>query len=133
RSFYNLQPSISPDGEEIAFFSDRETWEAVYILNVKTEKVTRAVIQSGNRGEHESFRSFKSGIAWSPDGKSLAVVSKRGGRDVIHLVNAKSGKVERVLEPEVAAILSPDWSRDGKRIAFAGQRDGFADVYVYDL
>jgi Tol biopolymer transport system component len=132
-SFYNLQPSISPDGEEIAFFSDRETWEAVYILNVKTEKVTRAVIQSGNAGEHESFRSFKSGIAWSPDGKSLAVVSKRGGRDVIHLLNAKNGKVERVLSPDVVAILSPDWSRDGKHIAFSGQKDGFTDVYVVDL
>ena len=132
-SFYNLQPSISPNGEEIAFFSDRETWEAVYILNVKTEKVTRAVIQSGNAEEHESFRSFKSGIAWSPDGKSLAVVSKVGGRDVIHLLNAKSGKVERVLAPDVAAILSPDWSRDGKRIAFSGQKDGFTDIYVYDL
>ncbi|HEX2612466.1 MAG TPA: hypothetical protein VHO02_02585, partial [Fibrobacteria bacterium] len=132
-SFYNLQPSISPSGEEIAFFSDRETWEAVYILNVKTEKVTRAVIQSGNAGEHESFRSFKSGISWSPDGKRLAVVSKVGGRDVIHLLNAKSGKVERVLAPDVAAILSPDWSRDGKRVAFSGQKDGFTDIYVYDL
>jgi WD40-like Beta Propeller Repeat len=43
RSFYNLQPSLSPDGSEIAFFSDRESWEAIYILNVKTEKVTRTV------------------------------------------------------------------------------------------
>lgn len=133
RSFYNLQPSISPSGEEIAFFSDRETWEAVYILNVKTEKVTRTVIQGGNRGEHESFRSFKSGIAWSPDGKMLAVVSKRGGRDVIHLLDAASGKVRRVLEPDVAAILSPDWSRDGARIAFSAQKDGFTDIYVHEL
>jgi Tol biopolymer transport system component len=133
RSFYNLQPSLSPNGEEIAFFSDRESWEAVYILNVKTEKVTRAVIQGGMEGEHESFHSFKSGITWSPDGKSLAVVSKQGGKDVIHLLDAGNGKVKRVLKPDVASILSPNWSRDGKRIAFSGQRDGFADIYVYDL
>lgn len=133
QSFYNLQPSLSPDGSEIAFFSDRESWEAIYILNVKTEKVTRTVIQSGNAGEHESFRSFKSGISWSPDGKSLAVVSKAGARDVISILNAKTGKVRRVLRPDVQAILSPNWSRDGRRIAFSGQRDGFADIYVYDL
>ncbi len=133
RSFYNLQPSLSPDGKEIAFFSDRESWEAIYILNVKTEKVTRTVIQSGNEGEHESFRSFKSGISWSPDGKSLAVVSKAGARDVISILNAKTGKVRRVLRPDVQAVLSPNWSRDGKHIAFSGQRDGFADIYVYDL
>jgi Tol biopolymer transport system component len=133
RSFYNLQPSLSPDGTEIAFFSDRESWEAVYILNVKTEKVTRTVIQSGDQGEHESFRSFKSGITWSPDGKSIAVVSKQGGRDVIHIVNAKNGRVLRVLRPDVQGVLSPNWSRDGKRIAFSGQLNGFADIYVYEL
>lgn len=133
RSFYNLQPSLSPDGTEIAFFSDRESWEAIYILNVKTEKVTRAVIQSGTKGDHESFRSFKSGITWSPDGKSLAVVSKQAGRDVIHVVNAKTGKVERVLRPPVQAVLSPNWSRDGARIAFSGQSAGFTDIYVYEL
>lgn len=133
RSFYNLQPSLSPDGEEIAFFSDRESWEAVYILNVKTEKVTRAVIEGGTQGEHESFHSFKSGIAWSPDGKQLAVVSKQGGKDVIHLLDAKSGKVKRVLKPKVRGILSPSWSRDGRRIAFSGQQDGFSDIYVYEL
>ena len=60
QSFYNLQPSISPNGEEIAFFSDRESWEAIYILNVKSEKVTRSVIQGGKGEKHESFHSFKS-------------------------------------------------------------------------
>lgn len=133
RSFYNLQPSLSPDGTEIAFFSDRESWEAVYILNVKTEKVTRTVIQSGTKGDHESFRSFKSGITWSPDGASLAVVSKQAGRDVIHIINAKSGAVERVLRPPVEAVLSPNWSRDGARIVFSGQHEGFTDIYVYEL
>jgi Tol biopolymer transport system component len=133
RSFYNLQPSLSPNGEEIAFFSDRESWEAVYILNVKTEKVTRAVIEGGTQGEHESFHSFKSGISWSPDGKQLAVVSKQGGKDVIHLLDAKSGKVKRVLKPRVLGILSPSWSPDGRRIAFSGQQDGFSDLYVYEL
>jgi Tol biopolymer transport system component len=133
RSFYNLQPSLSPNGEEIAFFSDRESWEAIYILNVKTEKVTRAVIQGGKQGEHESFHSFKSGITWSPDGKSLAVVSKQGGRDVIHILDAANGRVRRVLKPAVSAILSPNWSRDGKRIAFSGHKDGFTDIYVYEL
>lgn len=133
RSYYNLQPSISPDGTEIAFFSDRESWEAVYILNVKTEKVTRTVIQSGTKGDHESFRSFKSGITWSPDGASLAVVSKQAGRDVIHVINAKSGAVERVLRPPVQAVLSPNWSHDGTRIAFSGQHAGFTDIYVYEL
>src|SRR5690606_38478004 len=136
QSFYNLQPSISPDGEEIAFFSDRESWEAIYILNIRSEKVTRSVIQGGKGGEHESFHSFKSGIAWSPDSKRIAIVSKQRGKDVIHIVEAgkkAKGKVWKVIAPDVQAILSPSWSRDGRLIAFSGMKDGLADIYVWDL
>ncbi len=134
RSFYNLQPSLSPNGEEIAFFSDRESWEAIYILNVKKEKVIRTVIQGGKKEAHESFHSFKSGITWSPDGKSLAIVSKQEGRDVIHILDAKSGKIRRILKPDdLQAILSPSWSRDGRYIAFSGQSEAFTDIYVFDL
>lgn len=133
QSFYNLQPAISPNGEEIAFFSDRESWEGIFILNIKSEKVTRSVIQGGKGEKHESFHSFKSGIAWSPDGKRLAITSKSQGKDVIHIVDAKKGGVKDEIRPDVQAILSPSWSRDGRYIAFSGMKDGFADIYVWDL
>jgi Tol biopolymer transport system component len=136
QSFYNLQPSISPNGEEIAFFSDRESWEGIFILNVKTEKVSRTVIQGGKGEKHESFHSFKSGIAWSPDSKRIAIVSKSLGRDVIHLVTASRkgmGKITREIAPDVQAILSPSWSRDGRYIAFSGMKNGLTDIYVWDL
>ncbi len=136
QSFYNLQPSISPNGEEIAFFSDRETWEAIYILNVKSEKVTRTVIQGGKGETHESFHSFKSGIAWSPDSKRMAIVSKKHGKDVIHIIGATRrdhGRIIKEITPDVQAILSPNWSRDGRYIAFSGMKDGLTDIYVWDL
>jgi Tol biopolymer transport system component len=132
-SFYNMQPSISPNGEEIAFFSDRESWEAVFILNIKTEKVTRSVIQGGKGEKHESFHSFKSGIAWSPDSKRLAVTSKSKGKDVIHVIDAKRGGVKDEIAPDVQAILSPSWSRDGRYLAFQGMKEGYSDIYLWDL
>jgi len=132
-SFYNLQPSLSPDGKEIAFFSDRGSWEAIYILNVKSEKVIRSVIQGGKESKHESFHSFKSAIAWSPDGQRLAIVSKTQGKDAIHLIEVKTGKVLREITPDVEAILSPDWSHDGKFLAFSASQAGLTDLYVFDL
>ncbi len=132
-SFYNLQPSISPDGKEIAYFSDRESWEGIFILNVESEKVTRSVIKGGDKGRHESFHSFKSGIAWSPDSKRLAIVSKSRGKNVIHIIDAKSGKIRDEIMPEVEGILSPAWSRDGRYIAFSGLQEGLTDIYVWDL
>ncbi len=136
QSFYNLQPSISPNGEEIAFFSDRESWEAIFIINVKSEKVTRSVIQGGKEEKHESFHSFKSGISWGPDSKQFAIVSKKLGKDVIHIIDARKGhrgRIAKEISPNVQAILSPSWSRDGRYIAFSGMQDGLTDIYVWDL
>ena len=131
-SFFNLQPAISPNNKEIAFFSDRKSREGVFILHLETEEVTRAVIQGGTRGQHESFHSFKSGLAWGPGSKRLAIVSKSGGKDVIHIIDAESGDVLEEIAPELEAILSPNWSRDGRYITFAGMRIGYMDIYVWD-
>lgn len=133
QSFFNLQPSISPNGEEIAFFSDRESWEAIFILNIKSEKVTRSVIQGGKGEKHESFHSFKSAIAWSPDSKRIAIASKSKGKDVIHIIDAKKGGIKDEIRPDVQAILSPSWSRDGRYLTFSGMKDGYTDIYVWDL
>ncbi len=131
-SFFNLQPTISPDNKEIAFFSDRKSREGVFILNIETEEVVRAVIEGGTKGKHESFHSFKSGLSWGPHSKRLAIVSKSGGKDVIHIIDAKNGKVLEKIEPDVEGILSPSWSRDGRLMAFAGMKSGYMDIYVWD-
>ncbi|MFC1584873.1 BamA/TamA family outer membrane protein [Fibrobacterota bacterium] len=131
-SFYNLQPAISPDLKEIAFFSDRGAREGVYILNLETEKITRSVIKGGTKGKFESFHSFKSGLAWGPGSERLAIVSKGKGRDVIHIIDAKSGKVLEEISPDVQAILSPGWSRDGRYVCFSGMINGYTDIYIWD-
>jgi hypothetical protein len=131
-SFFNLQPAISPDRKEIAFFSDRGAREGVFIINLETEKVTRSVITGGTSGKHESFHSFKSGLSWGPESMRLAIVSKGKGRDVIHIIDAKSGKVLEEIAPDVQAILSPNWSRDGKYISFSGMQGGYTDIYIWN-
>ncbi|MBF0433335.1 MAG: PD40 domain-containing protein [Fibrobacteria bacterium] len=131
-SFFNMQPAISPDKKEIAFFSDKESREGVFIINLETEKITRSVIQGGTKGKHESFHFFKSGLAWGPGSKRLAIVSKGGGKDVIHIINATTGDIIEEIAPPVQAILSPNWSRDGRYICFSGINEGYADIYQWD-
>ncbi len=131
-SFFNLQPAISPDNKSIAFFSDRKSREGIFILNLETEKVTRSVLQGGTQGKHESFHSFKSGLAWGPGSERLAIVSKREGKDVIHIIDVKNGKVMEEIAPDVQALLSPTWSKDGRYIGFSGSKGGRTDIYIWD-
>jgi len=129
-NFYNVNPAISPNGKQIAFFSDRGNWEAVYILDTETEKVTRTAIEGGHIATHESFHSFTSALSWFPDNCRIALVSKQNGRDVIHIVDTKKQKLLFSLDPRgLEAISSPTVSPDGKSIVFSGQKNAVRDLY----
>lgn len=129
-NFYNVGSALSPDGLRVAFFSDRGDREAIYILDTRTEKITRTALEGGHIGAHESFHSFNSSLGWSPDGKRLALVSKQGGRDVIHILDVDRSKVMAVLKPDLEALSSPAFSPDGKTLVFAGQSQGVQDLFL---
>ena len=133
QSFYNLSPSLSPDGNFLAFFSDRDNREAVYIYDLKKDKVTFDVVQSGLQGTHESFHSFSSGITWGPKSERIALVSKQQGKDVIHVFDIRSKKILDVIDPGLEGVLSPDWSQDGSTMVFSGLKQGKKDLYLFDF
>jgi serine/threonine-protein kinase len=107
---------LSPDGRQAAViigadqgagsdpFSPGELW----ILDVDRDVPRRIT-----RGDHERAPT------WHPDGRSVVVSSKRHG-DVFNLYRYAidgSGEPER-LAPSEGRQLSPDWSSDGRLLAF---------------
>jgi dipeptidyl aminopeptidase/acylaminoacyl peptidase len=63
--------------------------------------------------------------AWSPDGKQIAFVSKRGDGDLdrvesedIYVIEARAGAEARALTSTPAAESRPAWSPDGRTIAY---------------
>jgi dipeptidyl aminopeptidase/acylaminoacyl peptidase len=64
-------------------------------------------------------------LAWSPDGRKIAFMSKRDGTWDVHLMNA-DGSGQRNLTRGPAYDGNPAWSPDGRKIAFG--RDG--EIYV---
>ena len=103
------QPAFSPDGERIAFRSEREP-AGVYVMGATGENV-RLVVEGGY---HPS---------WSPDGKDIAYSLR--GRDApdvrnnvpskILVVNLASGARRLLCEMDA---MQPAWSPHGTRIAF---------------
>ena len=103
------QPAFSPDGERIAFRSEREP-SGVYIMGATGENLR--LVADG--GFHPS---------WSPDGKEIAYSLKgRNEPDVrnnvpsqIRVVNVESGARRLLCELDA---MQPAWSPHGARIAF---------------
>ena len=106
--FYNTSPSISPQGDKVAFISDRDDYFDVYIMSTIDNKVTKIV--DGQRTKNfEELHLLTPGITWSPDGKKIALAVKSGESDAIFIVDAATGNQEKI-QFQLEGIFSVDWS-----------------------
>jgi len=113
-------PAFSPDGERIAFRSERDGAGGIFVMGSTGESVKR-------------LTDFGFDPSWSPDGKQIVFSSGDGsnpwGRDAIAqlwVVPAVGGEVKQLTQQ--ADAVQPRWSPGGRRIAFwglsaGGQRD----------
>lgn len=129
-SVYNTAPALSPSGMRVAFVSDRAEYADVYVMSAMDGKGARRVVRGGRSGGFENMHLLRPGVAWSPDEKTLAVVSTAGGRDNVALVDARSGRVARRLGGGLDGIYSPAFANSGESLAFVGLKNGFSDIYV---
>ena len=130
-SFFNTSPSLSPNGDKLAYISDRDGYRSVYVMNVET-RASEKIAQGESNVDFEELHLLTPAIAWSPDGKRVAIAVKSRGRDAIYLIDVASGDKEKV-PLELDAIYSVDWSPDGTRLAFQGIEGEQSDIFTYDI
>lgn len=128
---YNVGPRISPDGKEVAFFSERSRFSVdLYIADAATGKVLRKLSSNANDPHFDSLEFLNSAGAWSPNGKLLAVAAIHDGKPVVALLDAQSGRVAREIPlPGLDDVLNPVYAPDGQSIVFSGNKGGLMDLY----
>lgn len=131
-SFMNNSPAISPQGDKVAFISDRRDYYSVYIMSAIDGRILRRVIQGYNTTDFEQLHLLTPALSWSPEGDKLAFAAKSRDRDVIYIVPVERGRRERI-EFDLDAIYSVKWSPDGKKLAFIGTKKHHINLYLYDL
>ena len=132
RNFYNVSPSLSPDGSTVALLSDRSGYFDVYLLDAATGKKKATLIEGSRSVNFEELKWLQPGISWSPDGKFISFASKSGEQDSIIIVNVKSGKYEKI-PIDLDGVFTTSWHPSENRIAFMGHKDDSSDIYVIDL
>lgn len=120
-------PAFSPDGERLALVRDDGRGGTSIRLASLTDGGSRDLTAGHGSRVTNLFP------AWSPDGRTLAFASNRGGRFRIWIMRADGGD-PRAVTAAGAGDLAPTWSPDGRQIAFVRQfPDGTADLLVREL
>ena len=114
-----LSPSWSPDARRLAYVSFEGGVSGVYIQTLRT----------GTRERVSARAGVNSAPAFSPDGRTLALVLSRdtGNLDV-HTLDL-STQVLRQLTTDAAIDTEPAWSPDGRSIYFNSDRAGGPQIY----
>jgi Tol biopolymer transport system component len=128
---YHLAPALSPDGSQVAYFSEKDFYSVdLFLADGVTGKVERRILKSGISSNYETYRFINSQANWSPDGKFLAFAAKRGPRDDILIVDVARNKEVKRIELTLSGVTTPSWSPDGSRLVFTGYEGGLSDLYV---
>ena len=127
----HLAPALSPDGSQVAYFSEKDFYFVdLYLANGETGKVKRRILKSGVSSNYETYRFINSQANWSPDGKFLAFAAKRGPRDDIVIVDVARNKQVGRIQVKLSGVTTPSWSPDGKQLVFTGYDGGISDLYT---
>lgn len=133
-NFFNSSPEVSPQGDMVAFISDRDDFYDVYVQSIaRPNDVKRVISGGGASANFEELHLLTPGLSWSPDGKRIAVAAKAGKTDAIYLIDINSLNQERLGGLDLDGIQQVKWSPDGKTIALVGIKGSASDIYLYNL
>ena len=114
------QPAWSPDGQRIAFYSNRD--DRWHIWSVGRDGADPKQLTSGPYEDREPH--------WSRDGQRIVFSSNRSGNGSYDIweLNVASGQL-RQLTKDTTNEFTPTYSPDGRRIAFVSNRPDNPGVY----
>ncbi len=132
-------PQLSPDGSQAVFTLSVADWKAdkriSHIWRVRADGTGMLQLTAGTEGEQQP--------KWSPDGRQIAFVTKRGDdkQEQIYLLNPDGGEARRLTMHETS-VSNITWSRDGASLYFIAadaktkeekeRDDAKDDVFAFD-
>jgi len=133
QGFYNVAPSFSPQGDKIAYVTEREGTFDIYLMSAIDGQELGRLVEGERSSDFESMFVLRPGITWSPDGQRIAFAAKSNNKNTLYILDVKKRKVKKRFKFDLDGLFEPAWSPDGKQIAVAGLKDGWSDIYIVNL
>jgi len=125
-------PVWSPDDKQIAFSGSRGGMSDLYIVNSDGKGLRQLT--------NDAYGDLQP--AWSPDGRRIAFATEHTPESDLSIlkltkwriavIDIQSGAME-VLPNQAGLNLNPQWSPDGRELAFISDRTGVPNVFLYDF
>ncbi len=120
-------PSWSPDGKWIAYFSDESGEYALHLKN----QTGMGDVKKLNLGNPPSFYYSPT---WSPDSKKIAYLDKRLTLWYIDIEKGTPVKIDKNPDGLLNDVLAPFWSPDSRWIGYNKQLDNYLRAFfIYSL
>ena len=119
----DCDPSISADGQRIAFRSTRSGADEIWSVGLDGGIPRRITRMSG---------PVTGSPRWSPNGRRLLYDSRPTGRADIFAIDEDGGNPQRITAG-TGGNSSPRWSRDGRTVYFSSDREGTAEIWRQPL
>jgi TolB protein len=122
-SWQDIAPTLSPDGEQLAFASNRDGQWDIYMLDLGSGEIDRLT----------TSLAYDSAPSFSPDGLWLAYESYMDENLEIVIAPIDGSQDAIRLTHYLGADSSPAWSPKGRQIAFVSTRGGRSHIWTADL
>jgi Tol biopolymer transport system component len=126
-------PAWSPDGQQLVFTGYDGGLSDLFVVDREGNRVRR-LTQDKYADLHP---------VWSPDGRTIAFATDRGGETDfttlaignmrIALYDLDTGSIQVLDQMERGKNVSPQWSPDGRSLAFVSDRNGVSNIFLYEL
>lgn len=121
KSGMNTDPAFSPSGDQIAFVSNVDGDDELFLYNIRTKEIEKLT----NNKAQDFAPSF------SPDGKEIVFVSNMHDpyKWEIYKLDVANKRIKRLTNNKYWDGFAK-FSADGQYIVFSSKRNGTEDIYI---
>jgi tricorn protease len=121
-------PAYSPDGKNIAYWSDQSGEYELYIMQPGKENSAKKLTEYG--------AGFRYNLFWSPDSKKIAYIDKAGKIKIYDVSSNQTFDVDKGLRYSQGNLegFSCSWSPDSRWLAYQRDLENWhSGAFIYDF